>query len=159
MSQFQGSRLWVRGQRLCWISSWAVLKKPFWPFWPMMKKPGDLQVTQQNCWLYHNQSLSARNSFGKNSLSGAWLPAPPRSTPPQRQNYLVYADGWHIMEHISAQRVETQVPLSTTGTGPRCTFHINTCTCSQDQCTSLHSCLQTSESTLQRDVLLWPLLT
>lgn len=94
MSQFQGSRLWVRGQRLCWISSWAVLKKPFWPFWPMMKKPGDLQVTQQSRWLYHKQFLSARNSFGKNSLSGAWLPVPPHPSARTIWSMLMAGTSW-----------------------------------------------------------------
>lgn len=76
-------------------------EKPFWPFWPMMNKPGDLQVTWQRGWLYPNQSLSARNSFGKNihfQGLGSSL-APPRL--PQHQHYLVYADGWHIMGHTA----------------------------------------------------------
>lgn len=97
MSQFQGSRLWVGGQRLCWILSWATLKSLFWPFWPMLNMPGDLQVIQQSCWLYHNQSLSARNSFGKNSH----LAVPQQ---PQQQHYLVYADSRYIMGHSSAPR-------------------------------------------------------
>lgn len=40
----------------------------------MVNRPGDLQVTQQSRWLYHNQPLSARNSFGKNiHFSEVWL--------------------------------------------------------------------------------------
>lgn len=49
----------------------------------MVNRPGDLQVTQQSRWLYHNQPLSARNSFGKNiHFSEVWrlLSSPSSST-------------------------------------------------------------------------------
>lgn len=32
-------------------------EKLFWPFWPMMNKPGDLKAIYQSRWLYNNQSL------------------------------------------------------------------------------------------------------